>query len=194
MLSDHLLIPNWHLPFRMLITRFVKLLKFDLSAKRDIAPSVDINSTLLKRMHVGERAPALAPQPPPIIPIVSPGSSSASVDPYPALSAQLREHNWRWLLILKRFNMDFRTTWLISIHPSVIFRHVSMRVTVGTLGLFLFRAATRSLFLFRVLHLLLGYLLQLLLKHQHLLKIQTFRKNEPLLCWWQKKENLSGVI
>ena len=49
----------------MLITRVLKLLKFDLSAKRAIAPSVDINSTILNKMHVGERAPALAPQPPP---------------------------------------------------------------------------------------------------------------------------------
>jgi len=78
MVSEHLLIPNWHLPFGMLITRLLKQLKFDLSAERSIEPSVDINSTLLKRMC------APAPQPPPIIPAVSLGSSSASsasVDP-----------------------------------------------------------------------------------------------------------------
>ena len=50
MTSDHLLIPNWHLPFGMLITRLLKQLKFDLSTERSIEPSVDINSSLLKRM------------------------------------------------------------------------------------------------------------------------------------------------
>ena len=90
MASDHLLIPKRHLPFGMLITRLLKQLKFDLSTGRSIEPSVNINSTLFKRM----RAPA--PQPPPIIPAVIPGSSSASsasLDPYLALSTQLREHN-----------------------------------------------------------------------------------------------------
>jgi len=52
MASEHLLIPNWHLPFRMLITRLLKQLKFDLSTEWSIEPSVDINSTLLKRMRV----------------------------------------------------------------------------------------------------------------------------------------------
>ena len=69
-------------------------MKFDLSAERSIEPSVDINNTLLKRMCARERAPA--PQPPPIIPVVAPRSSSASsasIDPYTALSAQLREHD-----------------------------------------------------------------------------------------------------
>jgi len=56
MLSEHLLIPNRHLPFDIPITELLKLLKFDLSAKRSIVPSIDINSTLLKRMHVGECA------------------------------------------------------------------------------------------------------------------------------------------
>jgi len=55
---------------------------------------VDINNTLLKRMRARERA--IAPQPPPIIPAVAPGSSSvssASIDSYTTLSAQLREHD-----------------------------------------------------------------------------------------------------
>jgi len=73
----------------MLISRLLKLLKFDLSAERSIASSIDINSTLLRRMHVGECAPAPIPQPPPIIPPIVPGSSLASVDPHAALSAQL---------------------------------------------------------------------------------------------------------
>ena len=78
----------------MLITRLLKQLKFDLSTERSIEPSVDINSTLLKRMYVRERAPA--PQPQSIIPVVHLGSSftsSAPFDPYIALSTQLRKHN-----------------------------------------------------------------------------------------------------
>jgi len=92
--SEHLLIPNWLLSFGMLITRLLKQLKFDLSTERSIEPSVDINNTLLKRMRARKRVPAA--QPPPIIPVVVPGSSSASsasFDPYLALSAQLREHD-----------------------------------------------------------------------------------------------------
>ena len=92
MLSDHLLIRNWHLLFRMLITRLLRLLKFDLSAERSIASSIYINNTLLKRMHVRERALAPVPQPPPIIQAVILGSSLASVDPF-ALSAQLQAHD-----------------------------------------------------------------------------------------------------
>jgi len=106
MTSDHLLIPTRHLPFGMLITHLLKQLKFDLSTKRSIEPSVDINSTLLKRMRIRECAPA--PQPQPIIPTVDPGllllllpavapesssASSAPFDPYLALSTQLQEHN-----------------------------------------------------------------------------------------------------
>ena len=74
------------LPFVMLITRLIKLLKFDLSGERSIAPSIDINNTLFKRMHVGEHAPVS--QPPPIVPPFVPGSSLTSTDPYIALSAQ----------------------------------------------------------------------------------------------------------
>ena len=76
MVSEHLLIPNWHLPFGMFITRLLKQFKFDLSAERSIELFVDINNTLLKRMHAREHAPA--PQTPPIISSVVPGSSSAS--------------------------------------------------------------------------------------------------------------------
>ena len=78
----------------MIITRLLKQLKFNVSAEQSIELSVDINNTLLKRMHVRERA--LTPQPPAINPAVAPGSflaSSASVEPYLALSAQLREHD-----------------------------------------------------------------------------------------------------
>jgi len=94
MASEHLLIPNRHLSFGMLITRLLKQLKINLSAERSIESSVDINNTLLKRMRVRECIPT--PHPPPIIPAVVSGSSSASsasFDPYSALSAQLREHS-----------------------------------------------------------------------------------------------------
>ena len=94
MASEHFLIPNGHLPFGMLIIRLLKQLKFDLSPERSIELSVDINNTLLKRMHAREHVSA--PQPPPIIPAVVPGSSlssSASFDLYSAFSAQFREHN-----------------------------------------------------------------------------------------------------
>jgi len=77
----------------MLITRLLKHLRFDLSSKRSFEPSVDINSTLVKRMRAGERLPA--PQPQPIFPAVhgSSSGSSAPFDPYLALSTQLREHS-----------------------------------------------------------------------------------------------------
>ena len=94
MTSDHLVIPNRHLPFGMLIARLLKQLKFDLSTEWSIKPSIDIKNTFLKRMRVKERASL--PQPPPIIPAIVPESSStssASFDPYLALSTQLREHN-----------------------------------------------------------------------------------------------------
>jgi len=77
----------------MLSTLILKQLIFDLSTEQSIELSVDINSTLLKRMRVREHVPA--PQPPSIILAVVPGFSSASsvsFDPYSALSAQLREH------------------------------------------------------------------------------------------------------
>ena len=103
MASKHLLTPNRHLPFGMLITHLLKQLKFDLSTERSIEPSVDINSTLLKSMHARERAPT--PQPPPIIPAVVSGSSSvssASFDSYSALSAQFREHDLKMSVNFQR--------------------------------------------------------------------------------------------
>jgi len=65
-LSEYLLIPNRNLPFGMLITHLLKLHNIDLSGEKVVASSVDINSTLLKRMHVGKRAPV--PPPPLIVP------------------------------------------------------------------------------------------------------------------------------
>ena len=77
----------------MLITHLLKQLRFDLSSKRSVELSVDINSTLLKRMRARERPPA--PQPQPIIPAI-PGSfsgSSAPFHPYLAITTQLQEHS-----------------------------------------------------------------------------------------------------
>ena len=105
MLFDHLLIPNWHLPCGMLITRLFKLLKFDLSAERSIESSTDISSILLKRMHVRECA--TAPQSPPIFSAVAPGSTSASIDPYTTLSAQLRKHDLKMTAHLERIQQGF---------------------------------------------------------------------------------------
>ena len=60
MLSEHLLIPSRNLPYGMIITRISKRLKVDLFGEKAIAPSVDINSTLLKRMQTGTRVHALS--------------------------------------------------------------------------------------------------------------------------------------
>ena len=168
MLSEHLLIPNWHLPFGMLITRFLKQLKFDLS----IEPYVDINSTLLKRMCAKERAPT--PQAPSIIHVVAPGSSSASsasFDPYTALSAQLHKHDLKMSANFQRIEHRVQNDLQYICSSIRISRHASTRPIVGTLGLFHFREATRSPFLHLVLCLTPGYLLQLLPRHQLLLMI-----------------------
>jgi len=95
---------------------------------------------------------------------------------------------WRCQQILKGLSIEFRTTCNISAHLFDISRHASTRPIVGTLGLFHFREATRSPFLRRVLHLTPGYLLQLLPRHQLLLKIQTFRKSDPFFVNDKKGE------
>ena len=95
MTSDHLLVPTRHLPFGMVITHLLRQLNFNLSTERSVEPSVDLNSTLLKRMRPREHPPT--PQPPPFHPAVPvPGSSSGSSapsDPYTTLSTQIREHH-----------------------------------------------------------------------------------------------------
>jgi len=85
---------------------------------------------------------------------------------------------WRWSKELTMICSIYAPLFAIS-------GPVSMIPTVGTLSLFHFREATRSLFLYRVLRLIHGYLLQLLLRHRLLQKIPTFRRIDPF-CWWQK--------
>ena len=81
MLSDHLLIPSRNLLYWMILTRLFKHLKINLSNERTVAPSIDIDRTLLKRMHVGLHAhtspyPTSAPTLPPTHPFAS-GTSFA---------------------------------------------------------------------------------------------------------------------
>jgi len=96
MTSDHIFVPTRHLPYGMLISYLLKQLNFDLSSVRPSEPSIDINSSLLKRMRVGMRHPA--PQQQPIPPAAHvPGSSSASGSSIPSdlhsfLSSEMREH------------------------------------------------------------------------------------------------------
>jgi len=51
MLSDHLLIPTRNLPYGMILTHLFKHFKINQPDERVVNPSVDINSTLLKRMY-----------------------------------------------------------------------------------------------------------------------------------------------
>jgi len=53
MAFDHLLIPNRHLPFGMLITCLLKQLKFDLSTERSIEPSVNITALFSRGCVLG---------------------------------------------------------------------------------------------------------------------------------------------
>jgi len=75
MTSDHVHVPGRHLPYGMLISYLLKQLGFDLSSVRPSEPSVNLNSTLLKRMEAATRR-AAAQQPPVPGPSSGPGSSS----------------------------------------------------------------------------------------------------------------------
>ena len=158
--SEHLLIPNWHLPFGILITRLLKQLKFNLSTKRSIEPSVDINNTLLKRMRARERVPAPQPLLSFLLLYMDP--------PQPLLLLLIHIQSfllsfgsmtWRCLQIFRGWSKELTMTCNISALLFAICRPMSTRRTVGTLGLFHFREATRSPFLHQVLHLIHGYLL-----------------------------------
>ena len=72
----------------MIITRLLKYFKVDLSDESVVAPSIDIDCILLKRMQVGTRAHAQAPhvQSPPHF---APDSSSSSIYLYSAILNQM---------------------------------------------------------------------------------------------------------
>jgi len=91
MTSDHVCVPSRHLPYGMLISYLLKQLDFDLSSETPSEPSVNLNNTLLKRMHARVRLPA--PEQPPIPPAHVPGSSSApgtSSAPGPSIPSDLQ--------------------------------------------------------------------------------------------------------
>ena len=134
-------------------------------------------------MYARERAPA--PQPPPIIPVVSPGSSSASsasVDPYSALSAQLREHDLKMYTnfqrIKKRVDNDQQ-----YIYVSIRYLQTSVDETYSRNAWHvpLPRGHAQTLPAS-------GPPFDILVpppapsRHQLLLKIQTFRKSDPFFC------------
>jgi len=87
MLFEHLLILSTNLPYRVILTRLFKHLKIDLSGKKAIAPFVNINSTLIKKMQASTRAHAPSSLVQPQAPFVS--GSSSSVDPYDVLMTQI---------------------------------------------------------------------------------------------------------
>ena len=72
MASDQIRMPGRHLPYGMLISYLLKQLGFDLSSESPTEPSINLDSTLLKRMQPRVRHPA--PEQPPVH---APGSSSA---------------------------------------------------------------------------------------------------------------------
>ena len=74
----------------MIITRLLKHLKIDLSGEKAIAPSVDKNSTLLKRMQTGARVYAPVTPVQPQVPFAS-GSTSSSANPYAAVMTQIQD-------------------------------------------------------------------------------------------------------
>ena len=87
-LFEHLLIPSRNLPYGIILTRVFKHLKIDLSDEKIIAPSIDIDRTLLKRMQARLRAHAPPYLAPPVQPFAS-GSSSSIVDPFTSIMTQL---------------------------------------------------------------------------------------------------------
>jgi len=91
MLSDHLMIPSRNLPYEMILTHLFKHFKINLSDGRTVAPSIDIDCTLLKRMHVGLHAQA--PPHPTSLPAqyFAFSSFSSAVDPYAGIITQLSD-------------------------------------------------------------------------------------------------------
>jgi len=89
MLFIHLLIPSRNLSYWMIITRLLKHLKVDLFDEKAIAPSMDLNNTVLKRMQTATRVHAPVPPIQPQVLFAS-GSTSSSADPYAAVMTQIK--------------------------------------------------------------------------------------------------------
>jgi len=142
MLSEHLLIPSRNLSFGMILTRLFK--KTDLSSERVIAPSININSTLLTRIQAGARVHAPA--------LLSSLRHLLSMAPFllerihillswPKLMIYL----WISLLPLRRYwqiriNFDRSIVMIChtSAHSFVLFRDAAMSVSPGMIDPFLF--------------------------------------------------------
>ena len=128
-------------------------------------------------MRARERAPA--PQPPPIIPAVAPGSSSVSVDQYTTLSAQLREHdmemsiNFEWIEHRVQNDLQYICSSIRYLQTCVDETYSRNAWSVP-----LPRGHSQPLPT-SVLRLIHGYLLQLLSRYLLLQKILTFRKIDP---------------
>ena len=87
------------------------------------------------------RKHAPAPQPPPIILAIALGfssASSASFDPYTALSAQFRKHDLKMTTNFERMEYRVQNDLLYICSSICYFERASTRAIVGTLGLFLF--------------------------------------------------------
>ena len=73
----------------MILIRLLKHFKINLSDEKPITPFIDIDHTLLKRMHVGLRAQALPYPTSPSAQSFASGSSSSAADSYAGIITQL---------------------------------------------------------------------------------------------------------
>ena len=91
MLIDHLLILSRNLPYRMILTRLLMHLKINLSDERIVAPSIDIDRTLMKMMHGGLRDQAPPHPTSSLAQLFASRFSSSVVDPYADIRTQLSD-------------------------------------------------------------------------------------------------------
>ena len=161
MLFEHLLILSTNLPYRVILTRLFKHLKIDLSGKKAIAPFVNINSTLIKRMQASTRAHAPSPLVQPQAPFVS--GSSSSVDPYDVLMTQIDDLSLNIISATEtilanqnEFRQEYQNECHTSAHPFVTSRDATMLVSPGMIRLLLFLMDTLNIFMLRVLLLIRG--------------------------------------
>ena len=109
------------------------------------------------------------------------------------LLLSFRSRTWRCPLTFSGWSREFIMIYSIFVSLFAIFKPVSMIPIVGTLGLFHFREATHSKFLWWVLRSTHEYLLQLFPRHQHLQKTQIFRRIDPFVDD-KRGERFYGVI